>query len=52
MRYKGNNRISVNNHNISFDDEGPDEAPVIILIHGFPFNKSMWNNRELPGYFL
>jgi len=45
MRYKGNNRISVNNHNISFDDEGPDEAPVIILIHGFPFNKSMWNKQ-------
>ena len=45
MRYKGNNRISVNNHTISFDDEGPDEAPVIILIHGFPFNKSMWNKQ-------
>ena len=45
MRYKGNNRTSVNNHNISFDDEGPDEAPVIILIHGFPFNKSMWNKQ-------
>lgn len=45
MRYKGNNRISVNNHLVSFDDEGPDEAPVIIMIHGFPLNKSMWNKQ-------
>jgi 3-oxoadipate enol-lactonase len=43
MRYLGNNRVSVNNHTISYNDEGPEEAPVIILIHGFPFNKSMWN---------
>ncbi|MFA5329542.1 MAG: alpha/beta fold hydrolase [Prolixibacteraceae bacterium] len=45
MRYWGNNRISVNNHTISYNDEGPDETPVIILIHGFPFNKSMWNKQ-------
>jgi|GEM_PF-2155033 hypothetical protein len=32
MRYMGNNRISVNNHTISYNDEGPDEAPVIRLI--------------------
>lgn len=45
MRYWGNNRISVNNHTVSYNDEGPDETPVIILIHGFPFNKSMWNKQ-------
>jgi len=45
MRYIGNNRISVNNHTISYNDEGPDEAPVVILIHGFPFNKAMWNKQ-------
>lgn len=33
----------VNNHSISYTDEGKYGAPVIIFIHGFPFNKSMWN---------
>lgn len=28
---------------VSYDDHGPEDAPVIIFIHGFPFNKSMWN---------
>lgn len=45
MRYIGNNRTSVNNHTISYNDYGPDGAPAIILIHGFPFNKSMWNKQ-------
>lgn len=45
MRYKGNNRTSVNNHTVSYNDEGPDESPVIIMVHGFPFNKSMWNKQ-------
>ena len=44
MRYLGNNiKMTVNNLTVSFSDEGPDDAPVIIFIHGFPFNKSMWN---------
>jgi len=33
----------VNNHTISYTDEGKYGAPVIIFIHGFPFNKSMWS---------
>src|SRR5665648_1093682 len=45
MRYIGNNRTSVNNHTISYNDDGPDGAPAIILIHGFPFNKSMWSKQ-------
>jgi len=46
MRYIGTNiEIIINNHTISYTDEGPDNAPVIILIHGFPFNKSMWNKQ-------
>jgi pimeloyl-ACP methyl ester carboxylesterase len=46
MRYVGiNMEITVNNHTVSYTDEGPDEALVIILIHGFPFNKSMWNKQ-------
>lgn len=38
-----NLHIKVNNINVHYNDDGPDGAPVIILIHGFPFNKSMWN---------
>ncbi|MDP2888073.1 MAG: alpha/beta fold hydrolase [Bacteroidota bacterium] len=46
MRNKGTNiKITVKNLTISYNDEGPNGAPVIILIHGFPFNKSMWNDQ-------
>ncbi len=46
MRYLGTDiEMTVNNHTISYTDEGPDHAPVIIFIHGFPFNKSMWNKQ-------
>ena len=46
MRRSGNNiRVSINNLMVSYSDHGPDDAPVIILIHGFPFNKSMWNTQ-------
>jgi 3-oxoadipate enol-lactonase len=46
MRYFGNNiKLIANNLVVSYTDEGPDEAPVIIFIHGFPLNKSMWNNQ-------
>jgi len=46
MRYIGTDiEAIVNKLNISYTDEGPDDAPVIILIHGFPFNKSMWNKQ-------
>jgi 3-oxoadipate enol-lactonase len=46
MRYIGTDiEITVNNHTVSYMDEGPDNAPVIVLIHGFPLNKSMWNKQ-------
>lgn len=46
MRRTGNNiGIIVNNLTVSYSDHGPDDAPVIIFIHGFPFNKSMWNGQ-------
>lgn len=46
MRYLGTNiEMTVNKLSVSYTDEGPDEAPVIILIHGFPLNKSMWNKQ-------
>jgi len=44
MRNTGNNiKITANNITVSYNDEGPENAPVIIFIHGFPFNKEMWN---------
>ena len=46
MRYFGNNiKTLVNNLVVSYTDEGPDEAPAIIFIHGFPLNKSMWDKQ-------
>jgi pimeloyl-ACP methyl ester carboxylesterase len=42
MRYSGKNiKTLVNKLWVSYSDEGDDEAPVIIFIHGFPLNKSM-----------
>lgn len=44
MRNNGNSiRLNVNDLVVSYNDFGPDDAPAIIFIHGFPLNKSMWN---------
>lgn len=46
MRHKGNNiNLIVNNCNVSYNDEGPEGAPIIVFIHGFPLNKSMWDKQ-------
>jgi 3-oxoadipate enol-lactonase len=46
MQYKNNySKINANNLEVSFTDEGPRTAPSIIFIHGFPLNKSMWENQ-------
>jgi len=46
MRHKGSNiKLTVNNNIISYNDEGPEGAPIIIFIHGFPLNKSMWDKQ-------
>ena len=37
--------LNVNNHRVSYTDEGKYGAPAIIFIHGFPFNMSMWNTQ-------
>jgi len=34
--------LTVNDLTIAYNDAGPSDAPTIIFIHGFPFNKSMW----------
>lgn len=45
MRTKGyNQNITVNNFNISYDDLGEGNTPVIFL-HGFPFSKIMWQSQ-------
>ena len=45
--------ITVNNHIVSYTDNSKYGAPVIIFIHGFPFNKSMWNLQveSLKDYY-
>jgi len=46
MRNPGKNiKITVNKITVSYTDEGPENAPVIIFIHGFPFSKEMWNRQ-------
>lgn len=37
-----NLNTALNNFNVSYDDIGEGEIPIIFL-HGFPFDKSMWN---------
>lgn len=44
IKGKSKRLISViNNILVSYTDEGEKGMPVIIFIHGFPFNRSMWN---------
>lgn len=38
-------KINTGELTISYYDEGKHDAPCIIFIHGFPFNKSMWENQ-------
>lgn len=38
-------RIAINDITMSYSDEAKNGARVIIFIHGFPFNKSMWNKQ-------
>jgi len=46
MRYSGSNiNLMVNDMQVNYTDLGPDEAPVIIFIHGFPLDMSMWNSQ-------
>jgi len=46
MRYFGSNiMLMVNNHVVSYTDNGPEDAPIIIFIHGFPLNKTMWDSQ-------
>ncbi len=35
----------INNLSVCYSDEGPAEAPIVIFIHGFPLNKTMWDSQ-------
>jgi pimeloyl-ACP methyl ester carboxylesterase len=42
-KVKGYNQITrINNFNLSYDDVGDGNVPIIFL-HGFPFDKTMWH---------
>ncbi|MFM9944775.1 MAG: alpha/beta fold hydrolase [Bacteroidia bacterium] len=38
-----NINLKVNNLDVSYNDEGPANRQTVIFIHGFPFNKSIWD---------
>ncbi len=37
--------ITIHDLFVSYTDDGDEHAPVIVFVHGFPLNKSMWNNQ-------
>lgn len=46
MQHKNSyQKVSANNLEVSYTDEGSRMAPSIVFIHGFPLNKSMWENQ-------
>ena len=48
MKHAANNlSVTLSNITVSYNEEGPENAPVIIFIHGFPLNKSMWDKQMI-----
>ncbi len=46
MRKTGDNiKMTNNDYTVSYNDSGSDNTNCIIFIHGFPFNKSMWDKQ-------
>lgn len=39
---EGSVTISCNGIDVAYEASGPAEAPAVILIHAFPFNRTMW----------
>lgn len=37
------NLLTGNGTSITYDDRGPQDGPPVVLIHGHPFNRSMWD---------
>jgi 3-oxoadipate enol-lactonase len=46
-------KLTINNYTVSYTDVGDKNAPAILFIHGFPFNKNMWAGQvdALKGNF-
>jgi len=38
-------QITVNHIRINYIEAGPTDAPVILFLHGFPFDKSIWRDQ-------
>ncbi len=38
-------KMFLNTLGVSYLDEGPKEAPILLFIHGFPLNKAMWSGQ-------
>lgn len=48
MRQQGEKlRVSIEDITVSYNDLGSEDSPVILFIHGFPLNKSMWEGQLL-----
>ncbi len=46
MPYKGDKmRVRVNDIMVGYSEQGAPDAPAVIFIHGFPFNRSMWREQ-------
>ena len=44
MRIAGENlKITIDDQIVNYDDNGPVYAPVVLFVHGTPFNKSIWD---------
>ena len=39
-------KIRVNNIHIAYEDQGM--GPAVVLLHGYPFNRSMWAEQVVP----
>jgi 3-oxoadipate enol-lactonase len=37
------NQVKVDNIELAFDDTG--DGPAVVLIHGYPFNRSLWTEQ-------
>ena len=45
--------VKIDNLDVSFRDAGPEDAPVLLLLHGFPTSSNMFRNLipRLAGTF-
>lgn len=41
----GVKRLQANGLNFAVSDQGAEEATAVVLLHGFPNNKNMWDKQ-------